>query len=93
MTSTRQDVQADGGGTHKGASDGVGEPATHGKGLTGESGGGAYPNPHTGKGHPEDGPDGFLGSGGQSGIAYHGGSQLGEEKADKDAPGRTGQGG
>jgi hypothetical protein len=36
----------------------------------GESGGGAYPNPHRGK---KAGKDGFLGSGGQSGKAYHGG--------------------
>jgi hypothetical protein len=37
----------------------------------GESQGGAYPNPHTGK-DPEGGFDTFLGHGGQSGIAYPG---------------------
>lgn len=39
----------------------------------GESQGGAYPNPHTGK-------DGGTFDGGQSGKAYHGTGQLGEEK-------------
>ncbi|HEX8443352.1 MAG TPA: hypothetical protein VF631_06875 [Allosphingosinicella sp.] len=42
----------------------------------GDSGGGAYPNPHTGK-KPEGG--GFMGHGGQTDIAYHGGEQLGEQ--------------
>lgn len=41
-----------------------------GRGGAGESGGGAYPNPHSGK-KPAKG--GFLGSGGQTGMAYHGG--------------------
>jgi hypothetical protein len=37
---------------------------------TGESQGGAYPNPHSGK-EPKGG-DTFLGHGGQTEIAYHG---------------------
>ena len=37
----------------------------------GESQGGAYPNPHAGKKTP-DGPDSFLGHGGQSDMAYEG---------------------
>ena len=41
---------------------------------TGESGGGPYPNPHTGK----DKPDGFKG--GQSDQAYYGEGQLGEQE-------------
>jgi hypothetical protein len=41
---------------------------------TGESGGGAYPNPHSGK----EKPGGFKG--GQSDQAYYGDGQLGEEK-------------
>jgi hypothetical protein len=43
----------------------------------GDSGGGAYPNPHTGK-KPKGG--GFMSHGGQTDIAYHGGDQLGEEE-------------
>ncbi|MEA3016698.1 MAG: hypothetical protein QOI38_1420 [Sphingomonadales bacterium] len=47
----------------------------------GDSGGGAYPNPHTGK---EGDRGGFLDHGGQTEMPYHGSSQLGEEKlADK----------
>jgi hypothetical protein len=42
----------------------------------GDSGGGAYPNPHGGK---EAGKDGFLGSGGQTEKPYHGHGRLGEE--------------
>jgi len=43
----------------------------------GQSGGGAYPNPHSGK----DGDrGGFLDHGGQTEMPYHGSSQLGEEK-------------
>jgi hypothetical protein len=44
----------------------------------GESGGGAYPNPHSGK---EPKKDGFMGSGGQSEMPYHGTGQLGGEDA------------
>ena len=43
----------------------------------GESQGGAYPNPHKGK---EAKKDGFMASGGQSEMAYHGTGQLGERK-------------
>jgi hypothetical protein len=43
-----------------------------GRGGGGESGGGPYPNPHRGK-------DGFMGSGGQTGKAYHGDGKLGDE--------------
>jgi hypothetical protein len=42
----------------------------------GESGGGAYPNPHRGK---EGAKDGFLGGGGRTGKGYHGQGRLGEE--------------
>lgn len=47
----------------------------------GESGGGAYPNPHEGGGKPDDG---VMGHGGQTDIAYRGPEQLGEQKV----PGR-----
>ncbi len=46
-------------------------------GMTGgDSGGSAYPNPHTGK---KGGGGGFMSHGGQTDIAYHGGEQLGEQ--------------
>ena len=43
----------------------------------GDSGGGAYPNPHTGK---EGDRGGFMDHGGQTGMAYHGSGQLGEDE-------------
>lgn len=75
--------------------DGVSGPGTSGRQGGGESGGGAYPNPHTGSGAKHDGsaPEDFTGHGGQTDIGYHGPGQLGGEKADKDAKGRVGQGG
>ncbi|HWH17370.1 MAG TPA: hypothetical protein VNT77_03400 [Allosphingosinicella sp.] len=47
----------------------------NGRSGGGDSGGGAYPNPHSGK-KPEN--DGFMGHGGQTEMPYHGGGQLGE---------------
>jgi hypothetical protein len=47
------------------------------RGSGGESGGGAYPNPHKGK---EPKKDGFMASGGQTDMGYHGTGQLGERK-------------
>ena len=52
-------------------------PGLSGRGGGGESGGGAYPNPHRGK---KGGNDGFLGHGGQSEQPYYGGDQLGKRK-------------
>jgi hypothetical protein len=56
-----------------------------GRGGGGDSGGGAYPNPHSGR---KPSKDGFMGSGGQSGMEYHGAGQLGEkkEKGNPNAP-------
>ena len=42
----------------------------------GDSGGGAYPNPHTGK-KPDN--DRFMGHGGQTEMPYHGSGQVGED--------------
>jgi hypothetical protein len=44
----------------------------------GDSGGGAYPNSHTGK--EGQAKEGFTGSGGQTEMPYHGPGQLGEEE-------------
>lgn len=75
-----------GGGAGKGEADGVSgtpgggpEGEVHGRTEGGESGGGAYPNPQTGK-KPDGG--GFMGHGGQSDIDYHGGGQGGEQGGD-----------
>lgn len=44
----------------------------------GQSGGGAYPNPHN-KPANEDPEDGFMGHGGQSDMRYYGDGQLGSK--------------
>ncbi|HEX8307608.1 MAG TPA: hypothetical protein VF645_04240 [Allosphingosinicella sp.] len=44
----------------------------------GDSGGGAYPNPHSGK-EGGGGKEGFTGTGGQTEMPYHGPGQLGED--------------
>ena len=70
----KQPMQAAGGDGAKGRSDGVQDtPAKH---QGGESGGGAYPNPHAGKTETNTG---FMAHGGQTDIAYHGGGQAGED--------------
>ena len=73
-------MPVDGGGVNKGKPDGVsGSPDSgkdgqvNGRSAGGESGGGAYPNPHSGKA-PDN--SGFLGHGGQTEIAYHGPSNA-----------------
>ena len=73
---SKQPMQADGGGRNKGADDGIGDAGTHGKDGAGESDGGAYPNPHTGK---KSKGGGFMGHGGQTDMAYHGTGQLGDD--------------
>lgn len=62
-------------GEADGVSDSPGGARVHGRSSGGESGGGAYPNPNTGK-TPTSG--GFLGHGGQTEMEYHGGGQGGE---------------
>jgi len=71
-------LQASGEGHPKGSSDKLGVDQTTERGG-GESQGGAYPNPHTGK--EEAGKsEGFHG--GQSETAYHGTGQLGDQDVD-----------
>ncbi len=87
MADDKQPMQADGAGTDAGRDnpDGNGELASRRGGLsqTGESGGGAYPNPHSGKEGSADGPDKFMGHGGQSNIAYRGAGEHGEDGGGK----------
>lgn len=83
MADDKQSMQADGSGTDPKTDgpDGNGELASRRGGLsqTGESGGGAYPNPHSGKEGKGDGPEGFMGHGGQSDMEYYGDDRLGEK--------------
>ncbi len=71
MSDDTQPTQSMGNPQDKGAPDGTNVPRKGG----GESAGGAYPNPHTGKAPPKT-----EWHGGQSETAYHGGGQLGEEE-------------
>lgn len=61
-----------------------------GRGGGADSGGGAYPNPHSGK---QGDRGGFMDHGGQTEMPYHGSTQLGEDKVGKnsDAPPRKTQ--
>ena len=78
---------ASGNSPHTAASEGEGgnpahgDPERHeelsGRSGGGDSGGGAYPNPHTGK--AGGGNEGFLGHGGQTEMPYHGTGRLGED--------------
>ena len=63
-----------GGDGHKGENTGIDAPG--GKEAGGESAGGGYPNPQTGK--PGD-ESGFMGHGGQSHIDYSGTGAKGDE--------------
>ena len=56
-------------------------------GGAGASGGGPYPNPHSGKDSKER-IDGYGGHGGQSEVEYHGSGRLGKKKvgANPNAP-------
>ena len=84
MADDKQPMQASG----EGSTPRNGPEESNGRGQGGDSGGGAYPNPHSGK----DGkPGGF--DGGQSEKDYFGPGQLDGEKADPEKAGRVGQGG
>jgi hypothetical protein len=56
------------------------KPNLSGRGGGGDSGGGAYPNPHTGK-EGEGDREGWMGHGGQTEMPYHGKGRLGDEEA------------
>ena len=71
-----QAIPADG---REGAPDGTNQPDAAGRGGMGESGGGPYPNPHTGKSE-EERKEGFGEHGGQSVMGYHGTQQLGDKE-------------
>jgi hypothetical protein len=60
------------------------KPDVSGREGGGDSGGGAYPNPHTGK-DGSGGKEGWNGHGGQSEMPYHGKGQLGEDKVGDNA--------
>lgn len=73
--SSKVPMPVSGDGNHKGEADGVNDT---GRGGGGDSAGGSYQNPHTGK-DGAGGAGGFFGHGGQTDIAYHGGGQAGAE--------------
>jgi hypothetical protein len=64
----------------------------HGRSGGGDSGGGAYSNPHTGDEGKEN-ADGFLGHGGQSKMEYYGHGRLGGKKVggNANAPAEDGE--
>ena len=63
----------------EGAPDGTNRPDTSGRGGGGESGGGPYPNPHTGKSEEEAAKSSGK-ERGQSVKGYHGTGQLGDQE-------------
>lgn len=73
MSDEKKPTQSMGVARDKGAPDGTNTPRKGG----GESAGGAYPNPHTGKEPPKK-----EWHGGQSETAYHGSGQLGEDETE-----------
>ena len=60
----------------------------NGRSGGGDSGGGAYPNPHTGK---EGDRGGFMDHGGQTEMPYHGGGRLGEDEVGGNANAPAGE--
>ncbi len=79
MEKQKHKMPADGSGTSFSPPDQHGELASRRGGAeqTGESGGGPYPNPHTGK--QDRGKSGDF-KGGQSDQTYYGPEQLGDER-------------
>src|SRR3546814_14189800 len=80
MSEQKEPVQADGKGTRKDAPDGVDPEEVSGRTGGGESGGGPYPTPHTGK-DGDSNYDGNLGHGGPTATEYYGpGGEPGTKK-------------
>ena len=88
MAEDKVPMPADGSQTERAKPDDIGELASRRDGQSagglpnvGESGGGAYPNPHTGKEGSSDGgsPDSFMGHGGQADASYYGHDKLGDK--------------
>lgn len=86
MAEDKKDMPADGSGTRRTMPDDNGELASRRDGdmagglpNTGESGGGAYPNPHSGKDAGGDADKGGDFQGGQSVQGYFGKGQLGSK--------------
>jgi hypothetical protein len=59
--------------------------------VAGQSGGGAYPNPHTGK--KGGAQEGWMGHGGQTDMAYHGSGRLGDKETGGNANAPAGKSG
>lgn len=84
MAEDKKDMPVDGAGTDRAMPDDNGELASRrdadmaGDATNpGESGGGPFPNPYSGKDGSPDGPDTFTGHGGQAKQGYYGKGQLG----------------
>ncbi|WP_420136239.1 hypothetical protein [Sphingomonas sp.] len=90
MSNDTVPMPANGQGGRQVRSDGVSDVDPQNRGGSGESGGGRYDNPHTGKEEAGE-SEGF--DGGQSGRDYFGPGQLDGEKVDPDDAGAVGQGG
>ncbi len=87
MAEDKKDMPVDGSGTSRAKPDENGEIASRRDGdmagdapNPGESGGGPYPNPYSGKDGSSDGPDKRMGHGGQGKQGYYGKGQLGDKK-------------
>ncbi len=92
MAEDKVPMPADGSQTERTKPDDIGELASRRDGQSagglpnvGESGGGAYPNPHTGKEGSSanegssGGPDTLMGHGGQADASYYGHDKLGDK--------------
>lgn len=79
MADGKVPMPASGKGSPKLRSDGVSDVTSHGRQAGGESGGGGYENPHTGK---EERGEGGGFEGGQSVRDYHGSGMVGDEEVE-----------